>query len=98
MKIYCFINGYWVGDPGDLRVTALCEDGHFLAWHISSSESFAKYDIGITSERQHDKYKEHCPDGYELVWCDDLKHDGLQVAYDRHLELFPEESRKAGKA
>lgn len=66
-KIYCFINGKIQG-IGDLSVVALAEDGEQLAGHVSSSESYAKHDIGINSTWKHDKYKAHYPDGYELVW------------------------------
>jgi hypothetical protein len=65
-KIYCFIEGEW-GDS-DVSVIAVAEDGHVLARHVSSSEGWAQHDIGIGSEWKHDKYREHYPDGYELVW------------------------------
>lgn len=67
-KIFCFVNSgrntQWQ------MVVALCEDGHCLAQHCSSSERWAKHDIGINSDWKHDNYKGHCPDGYELVWLD----------------------------
>ncbi len=55
-------------DDGDCTVTAVAEDGTVLAGHYSSSEWWARHDIGIGSEWKHDKYKAHYPDGYELVW------------------------------
>lgn len=68
-KIYCFVNS---GRGSDMQhVIALCEDGHCLAGHLSSSEGFAKHDIGMTSDWKHDHYKEHCPEGYELIWVDE---------------------------
>lgn len=50
---------------GDVLGRALAEDGTVLASHVSSSESFAKYDMGA---RKHDAYAAKYPDGYELVW------------------------------
>jgi len=84
-KIYCFING---GSPGFYSVIALAEDGHFLAGHLSSEKGWAVYDIGIDSNRKHDKYQEHYPDGYELEWVDKpKKHDGLMAACQKNQEL-----------
>lgn len=65
--IFCFING---GSPGAYQVCALGEDGVFASSHLSSSEGYAKYDIGITSERKHDIYKKLYPDGYKLEWIE----------------------------
>lgn len=68
-KIFCFINS---GRNTEFQnVVALCEDGHCLAGHLSSSEGWAKHDIGINSDWKHENYKNHCPEGYELVWLDD---------------------------
>jgi len=85
-KIFCFING---GNGSDwFNVLALCEDGHCLAQHVSSSEWWAKIDIGVNSDRQHDQYKEHCLDGYELVWIDDPANSAeLAAAYAKNQEL-----------
>jgi hypothetical protein len=67
-KIFCFVNS---GKGSDMQVViALCEDGHCLANHLSSNEGWARHDIGITSDWKHENYKEHCPDGYELVWVE----------------------------
>lgn len=92
-KIYCFVNG---GKGTDWQnVQALSEDGVFLAGHISSSEGYAKHDIGMTSDWKHDIYKETYPEGYELEWVDDPKnHDGITKAYEKHLALSKEESVK----
>lgn len=64
-KIFCFINS--VSSIG-YDVVALSEGGKPLAGHISSTEWYAKHDIGMTSDWKHDKYKEEYPDGYELIW------------------------------
>ena len=78
-KIFCFI-GRQFGN-NDMRVMAVTEDGYVIAQHISSNEGLAKYDIGITSERKHDLYREKFPDGYELEWVADPKHHaGLDAA------------------
>lgn len=66
-KIFCFINSE---NSFGVQVCALSEDGDSLAGHVSSSESYAKHDIGINSDWKHEKYKERYPEGYELVWVD----------------------------
>lgn len=85
-KIYCFING---GNGTDwFEVVAICEDGHVIGNHISSSESWAMHDIGITSFWKHEKYKEHCPDGYELIWVEDAANSPeLKAAFAKNKEL-----------
>ena len=73
--IFCYaFPGAW---KPDLNVQALCEDGTLLAAHISSCTGYAKRDIGIgrDSGKKHERYREHCPDGYELVWFDESKDD-----------------------
>ena len=88
MKIYCFVNS---GAESDWQnVLAMCEDGNVLASHISSSEHYARNDIGITSDRKHDLYKKHCLDGYKLVWVDwkDVNnHEGIASAYIKNQEI-----------
>lgn len=69
-------------------VIALCEDGHCLAQHLSSNEGFAKHDIGLTSDWKHDNYKEHCPDGYELIWLDEPQDSKeIDAAYELNQQL-----------
>ncbi len=87
IMIYCFLNGKWAGGP-DVRVAALSEDGRFLAHHISSSESWAKVDIGISSTSKHDHYTKECPEGFDLVWIDDAGNDDRVLqAYARYGEF-----------
>ena len=89
-KIYCFINS---SSPSFIHVVALGDDGKVLAGHSSSTEGWAKHDIGITSDWKHDSYKEHFPDGYELEWVDskDVKtHEGLQKAIEINNALSKE--------
>jgi len=73
-KIYltCFPGGF---SNGDVIGQALAEDGEGLASHLSSNESWAKHDMGLRGDRKHEIYKEHYPDGYELVWIDDPSTD-----------------------
>lgn len=66
-KIFCFINA--VNSLGYIPV-AIAEDGEVLAEHCSSSEGYAKHDIGIGSTIKHERYKKKYPEGYELVWLD----------------------------
>lgn len=78
-KIYIFINQH---DDDNLTAAAIAEDGAMLAAHISSSEAWLKYDMGITSERKHDAYKAHYPEGYELEYVPEQ-----QVIDRTHTEL-----------
>ena len=89
-KIYCFVNS---GAGTDMQfVIALCEDGHCLAQHLSSSLGFAKHDIGMNSDWKHENYKEHCPEGYELVWIDDPKNSlEIDAAYLLNQQLAEKE-------
>jgi len=88
-RIYCFVNARGQGGRTDVLVEALCEDGDFLASHRSSDESWARYDIGVTSVRQHAAYEDHCPEGYTLEWVDrPLSHDDLAAAYRNHCRLL----------
>ena len=80
-KIYAWVNS---GRGTDMQfVSAMAEDGTILAGHLSSSESFAKHDIGIGSDWKHDKYDAHYPEGWAIEWVDDPKsHEGLLAAYE----------------
>lgn len=60
------------------------EPGDVVESHYSSNVDFAKYDIGIHSERKHDTYRREFPNGYELVWIDDpLNHPVLGPRIER---------------
>ena len=52
---------------GDVIGAALAEDGHVLAGHWSSSRSFLRHDMGLTSDWKHAEYDKHYPTGWELV-------------------------------
>lgn len=99
IKIFCFVNSMSgdVDNPfgNDVTVVALAEDGNVIAQHVSSSEYWARNDIGYeywktgikTAEighglRRMDEYKELYPDGFEMEWVNDpLKHEGVMKAY-----------------
>ena len=73
--------------PRDLFGYALCEDGVFLASHLSSSVEWLKHDLGLTSNLKHNAYAEHCPGGYKLEWVDNPSaHEGWQTAYAKYTE------------
>lgn len=68
-KIYCFING--VNSFG-FSVVSVSDTCKFMSQHMSSNETWAKHDIGITSDWKHDIYQKEFPNGYELEWVDDV--------------------------
>lgn len=89
-KIFCFINS---NSLGWVIPVALAEDGHCLASHCSSSEGWAYSDIGMNSDRKHDVYAKHYPEGYELVWVegDELKNNKeFRAACDNNAKLARE--------
>ena len=82
-EIYLFVNSgkgtEWQSGSG------LSEDGEFLSGHCSSSEHWARHDLGLTSDWKHELYRERYPDGFALVWVDEPKgHAGIDAAYDKH--------------
>lgn len=96
MKIYLFATPGAFGHAENYTGHALCEDGDFLAGHVSSTVEWVQYDLGLTSERKHVGYKEHCRDGYSLEWVDDpYNHPGVTEAYAKHKAKYaPEEATK----
>ena len=83
-SIYVFVNARYEGQMMGVVSVALSEDGDFLASHMSSNESWARHDMGVTGDWKHDKYQEKYPDGFEVIWCE---HDDprVEVAYQKHL-------------
>ncbi|MCB1714253.1 MAG: hypothetical protein KDK05_03865 [Candidatus Competibacteraceae bacterium] len=66
---------------------ALAEDGTALGSHLSSSLIFSKYDMGLTQPScpKHEAYRAYYPDGYELVWVDDIDNNvDFNQAYDEY--------------
>ena len=83
--LYCTPAAGW--GPGDVIGCAMAEDGTGIAQHLSSSEGFAKHDMGLTSNWKHELYQKHYPEGYELEWVptDQLEtHEGFQKAWALH--------------
>ncbi len=97
-EIFCYISGEFDGGP-NLTVCALSEDGEFLAGHVSSSEWWAKQDSGFTNPDSchHEAYRQHYPDGYELVWVEGSIRDHPQggPALDRNHEKYPGKGKAA---
>ena len=95
-KIFLFVTTRY--SSGDVVGAALAEDGHGLAGHFSSNESFLKHDLGLTSIWKHDRYKAHYPDGYELAWLDKPDDDPRCVkAMELNEQLFALEAKAAGE-
>jgi hypothetical protein len=84
-RIYAFVNG---GSPGWYLVSALTEDGEFIAGHACSHPSFGPHDMGVTSDWKHDHYRERYPGGYVVVWVEGGPKDDERVmaAHRRHVE------------
>jgi hypothetical protein len=83
--LWCVPASGW--GPSDVIGYALAEDGTGLASHLSSNELFSKHDMGLTSDWKHKTYKEHYPDGFELVWIDDAERGGnpeFEEAYQKN--------------
>jgi hypothetical protein len=57
--------------PDDVTGVALAADGAGLCAHISSTPEYLRHDMGLTSTWHHDTYRQHYPDGFELIWIDD---------------------------
>lgn len=87
-KVYVFANvqdvaGQWFSG------VAICEDGHVLAGHVSSSMALCKTDMGVYEDRdwsgKRTVYAEHCPDGFEVEFIetpDEIRsHPGLKEAF-----------------
>jgi len=92
-KIYVFVNARW--GTGDVIGVALAEDGHCLASHICSSESFVPHDLGATSTWKHDHYREHFPDGFDVVYVPSdqvADHAGIAAAAKLNKQLEEESS------
>lgn len=78
MKIYVFCNHCDLNSPaGEIHHgVAIAEDGHALAGHASSNHAWLEHDMGLNgSDWQHDKYRAHYPEGFELVYIEDPAND-----------------------
>ncbi len=87
--IYGFNDG---GEEGFWQGLLIAQDGTVLGAHISSSEGFMLYDLGIlegTRPDRHERFREHYPGGYrmEFVGYEAVpNHDGLQEALKKYQE------------
>jgi len=71
----------WAAGCSDVLGYALAEDGTGLCNHLSSSVTFSRHDLGLTSDWKHDIYDKHYPSGYQLIWIDNPgTHPGWQAA------------------
>jgi hypothetical protein len=50
---------------------AMDEAGNYLASHYSSNISWAKHDIGASSDWHHEAYRAAHPEGFEIIWLGD---------------------------
>lgn len=80
-----------------MHAVAVADDGHCLAWHICSSESFMPFDLGIVGERKHENYNRHFGEGnWKLEWIADVpSHEGLQKAFKLNKALAKEAEAEA---
>lgn len=54
---------------GDVLSCAMTDDGEPIAEHLSSSEGYARHDMGLTSDWKHEHYCAAAfPYGYDLIW------------------------------
>jgi len=89
-KIFCFSN---VVGGGDGAALALAEDGMCLGSHWCSHESFVSGDLGVTEGSRPDRhktYKEHYPDGYEMVFVPSSEvknHPQLKIAFELNQKI-----------
>jgi hypothetical protein len=83
VKIYGFLEG---PAAGGWLVSATCECGARLMEHVVAKAEDARDDIGVTSQRQHKLYREHCierhnGEAFQVEWIDDpSNYEGLRQA------------------
>jgi len=80
-KIFVFVDKNNHAWGRDYVAMAVSQDGYLLASHISSSESWARHDMGLGSDWKHELYDIKYPNGYQLEWVEDPdSHQGLLEA------------------
>jgi hypothetical protein len=92
VKIYAYVASRY--EAGDVVAVALCECGAAPVSHMSSSEHFAKLDMGYADNgggigaSKHEAYRAHLGDlEYEIEWVDKTtNHEGVQDALKKNLE------------
>lgn len=100
-KIFLFCHA--MAASSDVMGYALAEDGECLASHWSSSPGFSQHDLGYTSDWQHENYKTHYPNGFDLEWINEDAldtHEGYQkaIAFNRELARVSGGAEDAGHA
>lgn len=98
-KVFAFING---GKGTDwVCGMALDEHGDCVAMHVSSSDGFARYDMGATEAcamHYQDYVKRYGADGFDVEWVDDPRnHIGLMAAYAKNQAKRADEERAREK-
>lgn len=68
-KVYVFSQECCSSPSTERLGIALAEDGTPLAYHVSSSEYWARRDLGVAPDvGHHADYRRKYPDGFEVVW------------------------------
>lgn len=82
-EIYAFCNG---GSPGWYSMTALTEDGEFIAGHACSHPNFGPHDMGAIGNWKHDEYIKRYPAGYVVIWVpgNPKKDERIMRAYAKY--------------
>ena len=65
IKVYCFVDGAWMGDVAVIAVCSACSD--VIGSHVSSNEDWAKHDI--EREYHHWEYHRHMAERHEGADC-----------------------------
>lgn len=73
-----FIYTVDVGAFGEVAAYALHEDGTALTGHLSSNRVYARYDMGLTSNKKHQIYYDYSKE-FQLVDLVDLTEDELKA-------------------
>lgn len=82
-KIFVFCNS---SSPGWVSMSALTEDGEFIAGHACSELGWGPHDMGMVGDWKHEHYRERYPDGFELVWVPKPKESAeLMAAHAKHV-------------
>lgn len=96
--VFCFIIGEWGSDRagrGDVSAVALAEDGIQLQAWTSSNREWAMHDLGVSSGRNHDVYRKHYPEGFNVVWIEDTKRDlRVVAAFERRRVLLAADGKE----
>ena len=70
---------------GKVYGMAITDSGQILVETLSENQYWAKFDLGIDSEKSHDVYQAHYPKGYGLVLIEN--YESSQTLKDIFLRL-----------